>query len=1070
MKYKTERSPLLWGCILLLFACFATLPTQGAFGQAQRTYVGGQIVLYCQPGTAQADVNALAAEVSATVTPLLLADCYKLTLPAGTPNILTATTTAVATLKQDPRVRHVSPNWLHSIFQTVTTLNPNDPYYVQKAQWGLAMINMPQAWAIQQGVSGVNLCWIDTGYDPKHVDFQNRIMADSYDYADNTSDVTANGTGEGYDHGTMTSGVAMANTNNGVGIAGIDWLNTQVLAYKVVAKGADVSNGLDEAAIINSLAACLAHAQKDGIVAVNESYGGLGDPTDTSDPEYIGNLALVNAGVTVVAAAGNSAMDNHQFVPCAYPFVVSVSSLGPSGNLASYSNFGKVEVAAPGGDQDISGNLSDGIITLTQNSTYSYVQGTSLAAPHVAAVMALLRAYPGVTAAQAVQALEKGANTSGLSSLPDTRYGYGKLDAYQSLLQVAVTAQILAPDGLTANGNQSNPSGTNPLIETLNPQIQLQFSNVNPASVQIKIDGKIVLADLTQTANQQYVTSGTAASSGLFTIGFYPTQVIGVPGLQPGSHTIYVSASDAAGDRSVNDTRIITVTPFTVPQGRSMISFPFTEALEPGGQRSASALLGSGFTLYRWEPTKLTYAVNGPSNNNLVDAAQASLTPPGVQVSPVGDTTPTVSKDPLGIGYFLDEGYPDLQVLTYGRNFPNQAFSIPLQNGWNMIGDPWDFSVPFQTALLQLANGTQIDISDAANQNLIAPNLYYYVNGGYQFVTLPNATLDPWQGYWVYVTGVSALPTLILSPTATTSSTGTRAVTHTTLAVTLPAGAATRAATPNPNAPNVQRRQLKPAQSTYQPVVSGVGSWALRLTAKTGSLTDSFNFIGQSGTASDGPDKTKLPKAPQVGGYVALSMTRAEAPNQFAQDLRALGGQKTWNVNVATDQPNGNVTVSWQTITAVPRACQLTLTDAQTGQTVDMRTQSSYVYSPGKAGGTRAFIVTARPNALAGHPVFSNVVVSPHYPAGRGAPSFEIGYTVNTNVTVDVSIISSAGRLVAHVGATRAVAMGSNSTVWNGRDQAGRPISSGVYSLQLQATTSEGLVTRQVLPFVNAGR
>jgi hypothetical protein len=246
----------------------------------------------------------------------------------------------------------------------------------------------------------------------------------------------------------------------------------------------------------------------------------------------------------------------------------------------------------------------------------------------------------------------------------------------------------------------------------------------------------------------------------------------------------------------------------------------------------------------------------------------------------------------------------------------------------------------------------------------------------------------------------------------------------------------------------------------------------VRLVAQAKNLRDSNNFIGMTSRATDGADSTKVPKPPLVSPFVAVGISRPDLPvGVYAQDLRPLGGVKTWDVNVSTDQANADVVVTWPNIQTVPRNYRLTLTDKVTGQTVDMRHQSSYRFNTGNGAATRAITLTARPTSLGGRPIFTGVFVNPSAPAnGRGVSTYEIGYTISQDARVEVSILSANGRTLARVGATRDVTNGDNHVVWNGRDSGGRPIPAGVYSLQLRAITSDGEVTREIRPFINTGR
>lgn len=146
--------------------------------------------------------------------------------------------------------------------------------------------------------------------------------------------------------------------------------------------------------------------------------------------------AATNAGTLIIASAGNS-QSNSPSYPAAYPEVVSVVALGPDLELASYSNVGNtVSLSAPGGSFRFSG--TGGVVSSTWNyqtstANYAYYQGTSMAAPHVTGVAALvLSANPGMTGAQLRARLQNTAVDLGPPGRDD-RFGYGLLNANNAL-------------------------------------------------------------------------------------------------------------------------------------------------------------------------------------------------------------------------------------------------------------------------------------------------------------------------------------------------------------------------------------------------------------------------------------------------------------------------------------------------------------------------------------------------------------------------------------------------------------------------------------------------------------
>ena len=157
----------------------------------------------------------------------------------------------------------------------------------------------------------------------------------------------------------------------------------------------------------------------------------LGGPPSSAIEEAVQQASA--AGSLIIAAAGNDATDEPSY-PAAYPEVVSVSAVGPSKELASYSNFGTtIDIAAPGGNQLL--DIAQGVFSTlwdfdTSSPTAELWQGTSMAAPHVSGVAALILARePALTASEVRQRLEDYATPVG----DPLFFGKGLLNAFGSL-------------------------------------------------------------------------------------------------------------------------------------------------------------------------------------------------------------------------------------------------------------------------------------------------------------------------------------------------------------------------------------------------------------------------------------------------------------------------------------------------------------------------------------------------------------------------------------------------------------------------------------------------------------
>lgn len=318
---------------------------------------------------------------------------------------------------------------------------PNDPSYNQ--QWHLfeaaGGINMPAAWDITTGSSSVVVAVLDTGVRP-HADLAANLLP-GYNFvsdpwmANNNVGRTNNGNdpgdavsagacGNNYPpqstpnswHGTHVAGTIGAVGNNGLGVTGVAW-NTKIVPVRVLGRcggyTSDIVDGMRWAA---GLPVSGVPNNPNPAKVLNMSLGGTAPCTQTYQRAI---TDVVNAGVTVVVAAGNENQNAANSSPANCQGVISVAATNRSGGRASYSNFGSsVTIAAPGGE--MSWNSTTGGVLSTYNTgttsvgqdSYDFSQGTSMAAPHVAGVAALMYSVNGnLTPTQVRNAITQSART-----------------------------------------------------------------------------------------------------------------------------------------------------------------------------------------------------------------------------------------------------------------------------------------------------------------------------------------------------------------------------------------------------------------------------------------------------------------------------------------------------------------------------------------------------------------------------------------------------------------------------------------------------------------------------------
>ncbi len=360
----------------------------------------------------------------------------------------------IATLQEDPNVEYAEKIPIERLF-----FDPNDPAENAGEQWHLGTIDAFAAWDLSLGDEEVVVAIVDDAVKITHEDLTNNIWINSGEIPNNNVDDDNNGyvddvngwdvadndknpnppssaTSSSFSHGTHVASLVGATTNNGLGVAAIGG-GVSIMAVKCTA------NNSSNTSIITHGWSGFQYAMSNGADIINISWGGTG-----SSFTYQALInAASNAGITIVAAAGNSSTST-EFYPAAYDNVIAVAATTSTDTKASYSNYGTwVDVAAPG--SSLKGCVA------TSNTAYAYKSGTSMASPVTAGLCALLLSYePTLTPSGILSCL----TTTAVAVTGSTNVGAGRINANAAML-CAAPASCATPYNLTIT-NLGNTNAT----------------------------------------------------------------------------------------------------------------------------------------------------------------------------------------------------------------------------------------------------------------------------------------------------------------------------------------------------------------------------------------------------------------------------------------------------------------------------------------------------------------------------------------------------------------------------------------------------------------------------------
>ena len=429
---------------MVLGAMIALLLAPGQAAAASPTYQPREVIVQYRPHVGRASQTQVESRIGTAAQHDLPGDSKRLDIEDGA-----SVADTVSELRRDPRVRYAVPNYLAH----ASAFQPNDPGFpLQWNFWGPYGINMPEAWSLASGLKapggrGAVVAVLDTGVAYRRLGRYRRApdltsFVRGYDFVDEDRyPVDLNG------HGTHVAGTMAQATNNGIGAAGIAY-RARIMPVRTLD-----ANGVGDAVTISRGIRYAVRHHAD-VINLSLEFG-----PEIRAAHVPGVLAAIRYArrhrVVVTAVAGNAAADQVPF-PARARGVIAVGATTEDGCLAEYSNFGEyVDVTAPGGGDDAAPGLDawdqehchpgsplHSIYQQTFTSPLgpfglpSGFYGTSMAAPHVAGLAALLIASKRLGSRSRPAAVERWIERTARDLGPpgfDPRYGHGLLDAAAAL-------------------------------------------------------------------------------------------------------------------------------------------------------------------------------------------------------------------------------------------------------------------------------------------------------------------------------------------------------------------------------------------------------------------------------------------------------------------------------------------------------------------------------------------------------------------------------------------------------------------------------------------------------------
>jgi subtilisin family serine protease len=745
--------------------------------------IPGEVVVRLAPGGRLAAVTDTGLQVKQKL--LFAPNTYVLEGVQGPPEA------AAAQIQQIPGVQIATPN-RQLKFHTFPQVASNDPSLPD--QWALQQMGARSAWGVTVGerftngprpnvlhsINGTDFVVgvIDIGVQLTHPDLAaHAVPGASFDFIRGiplneniaTEILSPFGT-----HGTNVTGCVTPLTNNSEGIAGFPWEGVKFVSCHVgrpIGVPPVVFVIVDIAAVVDAIYYCISLE----VDVINMSLGG-------PFPDPLLHQAVTDAyfeGVVVVASSGNSRFGGISpgvSFPAAFEFapggtvripalVIAVGATARNGALASYSDGGpELDLVAPGGD--FTGFGGPGglgpvttIITSTSDppSTYTGVTGTSFSSPYVAGSIATLMSQGAVEVVDEMilqGVLPKNARVDSIynllistttNTLPgrahDDDFGFGVLNVDAALRNVTQTVDItglIQSEGTTASFAEIFEAVvTRPAVAPPDP---LDFGDfeVTQASgldlVPANVTGLVNVQNINPLNPHVSLLTYEPDAATRWSIGINRLNVIVQSTLFPFD-----------GERSLEGPPIVipaegvniperafrfSVQPPNAFPGLKTFSLPFE--LQAGSNTISFVFGGTPARVARWNSEQQSYSIFGPMDTWETASADANVTNP-----------------PVGVGFWVD---PDVisQLNILGHQVRGGVYRVPLDPGWNLVGDPFTAAVTWSVIGVEFNGRTAVTVGEAARQGLIQSGIFRWDGTRYILSVWPQGELRPFEAVWVF--------------------------------------------------------------------------------------------------------------------------------------------------------------------------------------------------------------------------------------------------------------------------------------------------------------------------------